>query len=141
MPAKKSTKKAVKKKTTKKKVVKKAAKKKSTKKLQPGQDAKGKFLPGNKFGTRSKRPPGRELVEEMIRSIGDELVEKGASDTSKLEAVIRSAYINALAGKPWAVNLIMDRVAGKVTNKLDVNANQTVEFVNIGKDAVDITKL
>jgi hypothetical protein len=54
-------------------------------------------------------------IPDLLRRIGDETVLfKDGTKITKLEAVMRKVYQEAIAGRSWAVQLLAERIDGKV---------------------------
>ena len=76
------------------------------------------WKPG-KSGNPKGRPPSVKLIPELLREIAKE---PGTSDgkQTKIEVVLRMVFKYAIAGKPWAVQFIADRMEGKVKENTEV---------------------
>ena len=73
----------------------------------------GKPFTKGKSGNPAGRPKGSSSIKDILRSIGDEVLE--GSDMSKDEVIMRKVYKLAFEGQPWAVQFIADRKEGKPT--------------------------
>lgn len=68
-------------------------------------------------GNPKGRPKKPFCIPEILRQISDEIHE---GNLTKLESLLRLVYDHALAGEPWAVNFIADRLEGKPKQALSV---------------------
>ena len=74
------------------------------------------FAPGNPGGPG--RPPRALCVPDILRTLGEE--EDPATRRTRLETLMDVLYKHALRGESWAVNMILDRTEGKVSNALAI---------------------
>ena len=62
-------------------------------------------------GNPNGRPKGSSSIKDILRKIG---MEDGTEDgLPKLEVIMRKVFIEAVDGKPWAVQFLADRLEGK----------------------------
>ena len=78
------------------------------------------FQKGNTLGNRAGRPPAGKATAELLRAIGD-LPYKGTGETYRQRAakVLWEQACSGQMGSLQALQLILDRTEGKVTDKLE----------------------
>ena len=86
-----------------------------------------KAAPGKPFvkGSDPRRHTnGRKSREVMAigKALQDALAEEGKRD-DKINALVKKIWDKALLGHPWAVDMIFDRLVGKVAQPVDADGN------------------
>lgn len=71
------------------------------------------FKKGDNNINRKGRPRKQQCIPDILRKIGKEKIEAGGKKVSKMEALMRMVFKEAVAGNQWAVNFIADRTEGK----------------------------
>lgn len=66
-------------------------------------------------------------VSRVIREIGEEQIEGSGRDWTRLEALVRSLYADALSGKTAAAELLLERGWGKVPTPIEINVEQQIQ--------------
>ena len=83
-------------------------------------NAKKRRGPGRPFRCGNPGGPGRPprdlCVPEILRELGAE--EDPVTKRTRLQILMKAVYNHAMKGEAWAVNFILDRTEGKVTNAL-----------------------
>ena len=87
---------------------------------------RGQFLPGHS-GNANGRPKNGFSIPDILRKIGDEIV-SDEEKISKLEAMCRKAWEQAIAGDRRARAWIADRMEG--------TAKQVIHIEQHGRDRV-----
>lgn len=82
-----------------------------------GQDAKGRFAPGNKLSPGGR--PGKQLwIKQQLEKILDEITTYGEGDKAEVmtrrERILRAAVMQAEMGDRFARDFVADRTDGKV---------------------------
>ena len=62
-------------------------------------------------GNPNGRPKGSSSIKDILRRVGEEIGTKDGE--SKLEAIMRKVFIEAIDGKSWAVQFLADRLEGR----------------------------
>ena len=97
----------------------------------------GQFEKGHAGGPG--RPPLARTLAQLVRDVGEEIVDHGRGWT-RLEAMIRRLYADALGGKNHAAELLLDRGWGRVPLpvQLDASAELTRLLVQHGLTSQDV---
>ena len=93
---------------------------------------KGGFKDNPKNINKNGRPKGTTSIPDLLRRIGEEDIPEELKDVLKKqfnpddvdnmnmqEAILRTTYMYAISGKPWAVQFIADRTEGKALERID----------------------
>lgn len=91
--------------------------------------AKGTFVQGT--GGVGKRNQHNATLSALIREIGNELVE-GSAGWTRIEAVIRTTYVDAMNGNNGARELLMERGWGKVPTPVELDFKG--QFLTVSRD-------
>lgn len=90
--------------------------------FQPGQS-------GNPAGSSRK-----ERLTALLRTQLEEVLNAGTSTQMRAaEAVINALLLKATSGDTRAIEIVLDRSDGKVTDKLDLNAKVDVTTLDLNK--------
>jgi hypothetical protein len=111
---------------------------------------KGGFKENPDNINKNGRPKGTSSIPDLLRKIGeepvpDELKEKLKSEfksenlqgLSLQEAVLRTTYLYAVSGKPWAVQFIADRTEGKPIMTMNLETHEPVQLIKTGNPILD----
>ncbi len=79
--------------------------------------AGGRFPPGQSGNPKGRPPVGKSLAE-VVRRIGEEPLTVGGQQWTRLEAVIRRLYQDAIAGKERSAELLFDRGFGRAVQPI-----------------------
>ena len=114
----------------------------------PNPTGKGGFQ--ERPETRNQNGQRNKAAVSFARSLRDYIVKEGkvalkyvddagkAHKLTKIEAVVRTVYKEAIGGNLAAVNFIADRVEGKVTDELKISGQLAVKgYANISPDDWD----
>ncbi len=84
----------------------------------------------NQHGQRNKAAVafGKSLREYIVKEGKAPLTLENGKKISKIEAVVRTIYKEAILGNMAAVTFLADRVEGKVKDELDLNANGGIQI-------------
>jgi hypothetical protein len=81
------------------------------------QDAKGRFLPGNNFGSRATSKPKRKITNRILELLDEEVL----AGTSRAKVIADKVVSMAEAGDMQAINFVADRTEGKVTQAMEIS--------------------
>ena len=111
---------------------------------------KGGFKENPDNINKNGRPKGTSSIPDLLRKIGeepvpDELKEKLKNEfksenlqgLSLQEAVLRTTYLYAVSGKPWAVQFIADRTEGKPIMTMNLETHEPVQLIKTGNPILD----
>lgn len=99
----------------------KSAPEKPIKKASNGEAArndKGQFVPGWQGGP-GRKPLGITLAQH-VRDIGSEVID-AATGWTRLDAMLRRLYADAMSGKAQAADILLERGWGKVMQPVEVD--------------------
>lgn len=106
-----------------------------------GQDAKGRFAPGNKLAPGGK--PGKQLwIKAQLEVILNELTTYGEGDTAEVmtrkEKILRTAVAQAEQGDRYARDFIAERTDGKVKEALPESEGEAKPIKIIDLDSEEV---
>ena len=81
-----------------------------------------RFQPGHPGGPG--RPKNVPIISDIIRRVGMEEIGYKGEKITLWEAAIRKAFGEAIQGKAWALQLLVERVEGKALQKSEVEVNR-----------------
>ena len=73
---------------------------------------------------------GKKL-QNLLAQVGEELTEFDGRKQTRVEWLVENIWANAMNGKQWATELIFDRIAGKPKQAIDLNANVSLDSIDI----------
>lgn len=85
--------------------------------FQPGSDPR-RLTDGHK----------NNEAKDLARAIKAALAEEGFKG-ERFRKLVLTIWAKALAGYPWAVEMLLDRIAGKVTQPIDDRVSGIVTFI------------
>lgn len=88
------------------------------------------FKPGHKGGPG--RPKGPTYAD-TIRKVGMEITDYHGDKMTWMECLIRKTFIEAKAGKSWAMQFLVDRAEGRAVQRQEI---KTEAVDNIDRDSV-----
>jgi len=83
----------------------------------PVRDKFGRFVPGHS-GNPGGKPKGKPQIPDMLRRISKERVKLQGRYVTKLEALLRTAFMQAIKGDAKAREFIADRMEGKAIDRV-----------------------
>ena len=89
------------------------------------------FKKGDKNINRGGRPKKKQCMAEILRAIGEEFIDTKGGKITKVEALMRMVYKEAIGGNNWAVNFISDKCEGKPTQTINTNSTGEVPKINL----------
>ena len=111
---------------------------------------KGGFKDNPDNINKEGRPRGTTSIPDLLKRIGEEsvpeelkeLLEKqfdsvDVDDMTMQEAVLRSTYMYAVSGKPWAVQFIADRTEGKPAMTMSIETHEPIHLIKTGNPLLD----
>ena len=111
---------------------------------------KGGFKENPNNINKNGRPKGTSSIPDLLRRIGEEdvpnelkeLLKKqfDPDDVDKMnmqEAVLRTTFMYAVSGKPWAVQFIADRTEGKPAMTMSIETHEPIQLIKTGNPLLD----
>lgn len=111
---------------------------------------KGGFKENPRNINKNGRPKGTTSIPDLLRRIGEEdvpeelkvLLKKqfdaeSVENMNMQEAVLRTTFMYAVSGKPWAVQFIADRTEGKPMMTMSVETHEPIQLIKTGNPDLD----